>query len=144
MIRLPRATLPADLAGHLGALTDKVTATESHVQAAEARRLWALASTRSHVCGPLRAVLRAMAPGDEQCMYCGEIGTDIEHFEPVARNPLRTFDWLNHLLACSTCNSHKRDQFPSARGTGRCSLTRPWKTPSTICSSPSRKAYTRP
>ncbi len=40
-------------------------------------------------------------------------GTDIDHFEPIARNPLRTFDWLNHLLACSTCNSHhKRDQFP--------------------------------
>jgi hypothetical protein len=27
--------------------------------------------------------------------------------------PLRTFDWLNHLLACSTCNSNqKRDEFP--------------------------------
>ncbi|HEX4833183.1 MAG TPA: HNH endonuclease [Trebonia sp.] len=55
-----------------------------------------------------------MAPGLEQCMYCGEDeGTDIDHFEPLARNPLRTFDWLNHLLACSTCNSHnKRNQFP--------------------------------
>jgi len=47
-------------------------------------------------------------------MYCGECrGTDVDHFEPIARNPLRTFDWLNHLLACSTCNSHqKRDRFP--------------------------------
>lgn len=47
-------------------------------------------------------------------MYCGESrGTDVDHFEPIARNPLRTFDWLNHLLACSTCNSHqKRDRFP--------------------------------
>lgn len=47
-------------------------------------------------------------------MYCGENrGTSVDHFEPVARNPLRTFDWLNHLLACTTCNSHeKREQFP--------------------------------
>lgn len=47
-------------------------------------------------------------------MYCGESqGTDIDHFEPIACKPLRTFDWLNHLLACATCNSHqKRDQFP--------------------------------
>ncbi|SDL19645.1 hypothetical protein SAMN04488074_109251 [Lentzea albidocapillata subsp. violacea] len=47
-------------------------------------------------------------------MYCGESrGTDIDHFDPIARNPLRAFDWLNHLLACSTCNSHqKRDRFP--------------------------------
>lgn len=47
-------------------------------------------------------------------MYCGDNqGTDIDHHEPLARNPLRTFDWLNHLLACSYCNSHaKRDTFP--------------------------------
>ncbi|MEU3650739.1 HNH endonuclease [Lentzea sp. NPDC034063] len=59
-------------------------------------------------------MLSDMAAGFGTCMYCGESrGTDIDHFEPIARNPLRTFDWLNHLLACSTCNSHqKRDQFP--------------------------------
>jgi hypothetical protein len=47
-------------------------------------------------------------------MYCGDNeGTTVDHFEPVDHNPLRTFDWLNHLLACSRCNSHeKRDQFP--------------------------------
>jgi hypothetical protein len=47
-------------------------------------------------------------------MYCGDNqGTDIDHHEPIASNPLRTFDWLNHLLACSFCNSHqKRDRFP--------------------------------
>ncbi|MFC5925509.1 HNH endonuclease [Micromonospora vulcania] len=47
-------------------------------------------------------------------MYCGDNhGTDVDHFEPIARNPSRTFDWLNYLLACSACNSHqKRDSFP--------------------------------
>jgi hypothetical protein len=47
-------------------------------------------------------------------MYCGDsLGTDIDHFQPIAKNATRTFDWLNHLLACSHCNSNeKRDQFP--------------------------------
>lgn len=55
-----------------------------------------------------------MAVGREFCMYCGDNrGLDIDHFEPIARNPLRTFDWLNHLLACSVCNSgNKSDSFP--------------------------------
>ncbi|WP_207401054.1 HNH endonuclease [Actinomadura roseirufa] len=56
-----------------------------------------------------------MAIGREFCMYCGDNrGLDIDHFEPVNRNPLRTFDWLNHLLACSGCNSgRKGDKFPT-------------------------------
>ncbi|WP_327044329.1 HNH endonuclease [Microbispora sp. NBC_01189] len=47
-------------------------------------------------------------------MYCGDgLGTDIDHFEPLAEAPLRAFDWPNHLLACSHCNSHqKRESFP--------------------------------
>lgn len=47
-------------------------------------------------------------------MYCGDnLGTDIDHFEPIAIAPLRTFDWQNHLLACAHCNSNqKRDRFP--------------------------------
>ncbi|WP_433183400.1 HNH endonuclease [Actinoallomurus sp. CA-150999] len=47
-------------------------------------------------------------------MYCGDnLGTDIDHFEPISRAPLRTFDWPNHLLACSFCNSNqKRGIFP--------------------------------
>ncbi|MCF6526185.1 HNH endonuclease [Streptomyces sp. JJ36] len=59
-------------------------------------------------------LLENMAPGINRCMYCGDsLGTDIDHFEPLARNPLRAFEWINHLLACSFCNSNKkRDQFP--------------------------------
>jgi hypothetical protein len=69
---------------------------------------------KSPIRRAVRAQLGEMAVGSERCMYCGENrGTSVDHFEPVARNPLRTFDWLNHLLACTTCNSHeKRDQFP--------------------------------
>jgi hypothetical protein len=47
-------------------------------------------------------------------MYCGDnLGTDIDHFEPISSAPIRTFKWINHLLACSFCNSNaKRDLFP--------------------------------
>lgn len=59
----------------------------------------------------LDSVLRQMAPGLERCMYCGDNqGTDIDHFEPLARNPLRTFDWLNHLLACSGGGHESRER----------------------------------
>lgn len=54
-----------------------------------------------------------MAAGLDRCMYCGEnVGTDVDHFEPLSHAPLRTYDWLNHLLACSRCNSQaKGDTF---------------------------------
>ncbi|NJP93169.1 HNH endonuclease [Nonomuraea sp. FMUSA5-5] len=55
-----------------------------------------------------------MVLGIKSCMYCGDhLSADIDHFEPLAEAPLRAFDWLNHFLACSHCNSHeKRDRFP--------------------------------
>ncbi|MGW4650582.1 HNH endonuclease [Kitasatospora sp. NPDC004289] len=47
-------------------------------------------------------------------MYCEDnLGTDIDHFQPIAVAPERAFDWPNHLLACSHCNSNqKRDEYP--------------------------------
>ncbi|MCC9738672.1 HNH endonuclease [Streptomyces sp. MNU89] len=89
---------------------------EAAVPKERARQLWKHTSVRRHVHPALRSSLAEMAPGLERCMYCGDSqGTDIDHFEPVRINPLRTFDWTNHLLACSLCNSHlKRDLFPLA------------------------------
>ncbi|WP_460362823.1 HNH endonuclease family protein [Actinocorallia lasiicapitis] len=92
--------------------------TEEIAKAAErkkrAQELWKHTTVRRNTRQQLDDVLRSMAPGREYCMFCGDsAGTAIDHFEPVSRNPLRTFDWLNHLLACTHCNSHfKRDQFP--------------------------------
>ncbi|WP_255308163.1 HNH endonuclease [Streptomyces marincola] len=62
----------------------------------------------------VRRLLETAAPGMARCMYCGDSqGTDVDHFEPLKRAPGRAFDWLNHLLACSYCNSNKkRDRFP--------------------------------
>jgi uncharacterized protein (TIGR02646 family) len=55
-----------------------------------------------------------MASGLQRCMYCEDSqGTDIDHFDPKSRTPIRAFDWSNLLLACSFCNSNaKRSQFP--------------------------------
>jgi hypothetical protein len=47
-------------------------------------------------------------------MYCYESrGTDVDHFVPIARDPVRTFDWDNHILACGYCNQQaKKENFP--------------------------------
>ncbi|MFG2717434.1 hypothetical protein ACGFW5_03865 [Streptomyces sp. NPDC048416] len=68
----------------------------------------------------IKSLLEQMAPGRIRCMYClDNQGTDIDHFEPKARTPLRTFCWDNHLLACSHCNSNeKRHLFPCDPETG--------------------------
>ncbi|HUQ57102.1 HNH endonuclease [Lentzea sp.] len=91
-------------------LTEKISSESPADRPEKARSSWRNSTIRK----PVRAALGEMAAGFETCMYCGESrGTDVDHFEPIVRNPLRTFDWLNHLLACSACNSHqKRDQFP--------------------------------
>ena len=47
-------------------------------------------------------------------MYCYESrGTDVDHFTPIARDPLQTFVWNNHILACGFCNQQaKKEKFP--------------------------------
>lgn len=110
MIYIRRICLPAPLAEQLAALTGVL---RSHgAQAREnARQLW---NRNRPARRGLREALNVMAPGHQRCMYCGDSeGTSVDHFEPIARNPLRTFDWLNHLLACSYCNSNQKgSRFP--------------------------------
>ncbi|GGM91910.1 HNH endonuclease [Streptomyces fuscichromogenes] len=114
MIRLRRAVLEADTAERLRGYTDDIRrqATERE-RKDRAKELWA---NRRQVRPALVKGLAEMAPGHERCMYCGDSqGTDIDHFEPKSLAPLRTFDWLNHLLACLFCNSNqKRNLFPTA------------------------------
>ncbi|GIJ44075.1 hypothetical protein Val02_09610 [Virgisporangium aliadipatigenens] len=47
-------------------------------------------------------------------MYCYESrGTDVDHFVPIARDPMTTFEWNNHILACGYCNQQaKKEKFP--------------------------------
>lgn len=111
MIRLHRAELPQKTTSCLAQYTREIR--QSADGKAEAARLW---ESRRSVRPALFSALAEMAPGRTRCMYCGDSqGTDIDHFEPKSRAPLRTFDWLNHLLACSFCNSNqKRSLFPTA------------------------------
>ncbi|MGW0120236.1 HNH endonuclease [Streptomyces sp. NPDC003327] len=112
MIRLRRVALPPGTVTRLGEYTEEIAeqATDK-ARKDRARELWA---ARRTVRPALLAALTEMAPGHARCMYCGESqGTDIDHFDPKSRTPLRTFDWSNHLLACSYCNSNqKRSLFP--------------------------------
>jgi hypothetical protein len=115
MIPITRAALPNDLSVQLAALSKELAAVPVAERKKAARVLWEKSGTRARVYQPLKGILQQMALGLEQCMYCGaDFGTDVDHFDPIARTPLRAFDWLNHLLACATCNSnHKRDRFPT-------------------------------
>ncbi|WP_184754233.1 HNH endonuclease [Streptosporangium album] len=101
--------LPSDLADQLHSRAGGLR--ESQADCPAARAAWKSAgAVRVRLAGHLNA----MATGIRRCMYCGDgLGTDIDHFEPLAEAPLRAFDWPNHLLACSHCNSHqKRELFP--------------------------------
>ena len=118
MIPITRATLPDELSVRLGTLAEELAAVPAGDRTKAARALWEKSGTRTQVYRPLKSILQQMALGLEQCMYCGaDFGTDVDHYDPIARSPLHAFDWLNHLLACATCNSnHKRDRFPTDAG----------------------------
>jgi hypothetical protein len=59
-------------------------------------------------------------------MYCDDSrGTDIDHFEPLERAPLRAFVWVNHLLACSFCNSNQKNRKYPVDAEGACLLVDP-------------------
>ncbi|GAA0680751.1 HNH endonuclease [Kitasatospora atroaurantiaca] len=115
MIPLQRPQLQAQLAADLARRTEAIRA--AGPSTATGRAAW---RTAREPKARLRVLLHRMAPGLVRCMYCGDnLGTDIDHFEPIARAPLRTFDWHNHLLACAFCNSNqKRDRFPCDPVTG--------------------------
>jgi uncharacterized protein (TIGR02646 family) len=109
MRRLQRSTLGAETAAFLRKRTAQVTSAAHPVE--EAARLWPLQQNKAFA--EIRRTLAAMASGRERCMYCEDsAGTDIDHFWPKSRYPEKTFAWLNHLLACSTCNRRKLARFP--------------------------------
>lgn len=109
MIPLKRLALDSKLSGKLDSRTAQLDARGFLPEAA--RHAWKAARYERR---RLRERLSQMAAGILRCMYCGDnLGTDVDHFNPIRHAPERTFDWLNHLLACSFCNSNqKRDLFP--------------------------------
>ena len=109
MIPLQRPAAPPPTKKLLATWTTRVQAAGATPKAA--REQWKNAvAPKKHI----RRMLEPMASGVVRCMYCEDnLGTDIDHFQPIAHAPLRAFDWPNHLLACSHCNSNKkRDAYP--------------------------------
>ncbi|WAL74340.1 hypothetical protein OU787_24280 [Kitasatospora sp. YST-16] len=121
MIPLPRTPLPTASEQLLAGWTKRVSASGGNSQTA--REHWKKAAApKQHI----HRALEPMARGNLRCMYCDDSrGTDIDHFQPIDKAPLRTFDWANHLFACSYCNSNaKRASYPVASD-GTCLLVDP-------------------
>ncbi len=109
MIPFARQPLPAELSATLAARTAQLRSSTDRY--GDARKAWTSAgSTRRG----LKRHLSTACIRPAFCMYCHESrGTDVDHYEPIKRDPLRTFDWHNHLLACSYCNQQaKQEVFP--------------------------------
>ncbi|MER7036202.1 HNH endonuclease [Streptomyces albidoflavus] len=112
MIQVQRIGLPQQLTELAAEQTEAITRVTLDERYKLARELWSHSTNRRKLVTPLRQLLRQMAHGNRCCMYCcSDLSTDVDHFEPVVENPLRTFDWLNHLLACTECNSKKNDKW---------------------------------
>lgn len=109
MISISRVQLSDELSNRLENRTSQLKAINA--DSSQARATWRSADTERR---GIRAHLEKMALGIQRCMYCGDnLGTDIDHFEPISIAPIRTFEWLNHLLSCSFCNSNqKRNSYP--------------------------------
>jgi uncharacterized protein (TIGR02646 family) len=110
MIRLSRPALTPEHTAYLQAQSQLIVSSAD--PKGEATERWK--NFRGPERKALQAVLTQMASGLKRCMYCEDsMGTDIDHFAPKAEFPLLTFDWNNHLLACSFCNSNmKRNRYP--------------------------------
>lgn len=109
MIAIARVQLGEELTSRLDNRTTQLKTAKA--DSGQARVAWRSADTERR---GVRSCLEKMAAGIQRCMYCGDnLGTDIDHFEPISSAPIRTFEWLNHLLACSFCNSNqKRHSYP--------------------------------
>ena len=121
MIPLQRPDLERELERRLAARSTALARQRANTD--RARRAWSNAYALRR---QLREVLEDMAPGVQRCMYCGDSqGSSIDHFEPLSLAPLKAFAWVNHLLACTHCNSnHKRDRYP-VDAEGHCLLVDP-------------------
>jgi hypothetical protein len=121
MIPITRVQLDDELVTRLDNRTAKLKA--DNADSSQARSAWRSADTERH---GVRTCLEMMAPGIQRCMYCGDnLGTDIDHFEPISSAPVRTFEWLNHLLACSFCNSNQKRQLYPRDPSGKTLLIDP-------------------
>jgi hypothetical protein len=109
LIPIVREPLSGEIAGRLAEKTAGIAA--SATPAKTARTAWA-GSGRTR--RSLKNRLITMCARPSFCMYCYESrGTDVDHFVPIVRDPILTFEWENHILACGFCNQQaKKEYFP--------------------------------
>jgi uncharacterized protein (TIGR02646 family) len=109
LIPIQRRPLPAEFSARLVGKTAKILA--SSAPQTTARRSWSDATGMRH---GLKAQLLSMCARPSFCMYCYESrGTDVDHFVPIAHDPVQTFEWRNHILACGYCNQQaKQERYP--------------------------------
>lgn len=90
----------------------------------EARRLWKQAGGRQAMIAAVDTLVK-MNSALPWCMYCeadrasavkkGKRSGTVDHWIPIKESPEKTFEWENHFLACSICNSlFKGSEFPRA------------------------------
>ncbi|MDP9793452.1 uncharacterized protein (TIGR02646 family) [Catenuloplanes nepalensis] len=110
MIPIARRPLPASISAQLAARTATIVASAHPPRTARAS--WNSAKTTRQ---QLKGQLLGMCARPSFCMYCYESrGTDVDHFVPIVRDPVRTFEWNNHILACGYCNQQaKKERFPT-------------------------------
>jgi len=103
--------MPAPLTATLATKTAVIATAPANTQVSTARSNWDNSRVNRD---KVKALLNGMARGRRLCMYCSDqMGTDVDHYRPLALFPLLTWEWNNHILACKLCNStHKRDLFP--------------------------------
>jgi 5-methylcytosine-specific restriction endonuclease McrA len=91
-------------------LADKRTTDKT--RKARTDRAWARWKSKSRKC--VEAQLKCSASAGqprERCVYCeSDGGSTIDHVEPRAKTPAKTFVWENLVWACSPCNQSKLDK----------------------------------
>jgi uncharacterized protein (TIGR02646 family) len=109
MRKLPGIELSTKTLSYLLKQTEKLCAFPPAERKDEADRLWKQArSTKS--LKEVEKALEQVNQGLRRCMYCeSDRSSAIEHWQAREIEPLRTFDWTNHLLSCSICNTYKRN-----------------------------------
>ncbi len=110
---IPSRSLSQRALTYLARWTDEIRAAAPGDQKTVGDARWK-ASKQLKTLKEIKRVLERMnGPLGTHCMYCEyNEAAHIDHFEPRASDPLKTFDWDNLHLACDLCDSnHKRDRF---------------------------------
>ena len=117
MRHIPRYALTQSTMAVLAQWTAELTSTSDHLRLAVSKTRWKR-RRQTRTLREVEGALVGMNHHHQRCMYCEHNeATQLDHFEPRAQAPERTFDWLNLLLACDVCNSNtKRKQH--TRGDG--------------------------